>query len=247
MAQDLHDWLDRLPEGACIFTARGGNNQQLNLFYRGCLTTALDQGYVPSSKDTVETIQHDDLTDLGEDILQSALDEGWGVEWDTLRIHAYSIDRPIKSKVLKKEITDIIDDTSNSIQALTLANIRMSEEIRRVLREITTHNAKNLETIATLTNAVVSSERGKIDLERENMTRELIMQLHDEDTGDDTRAEGLALLQKIAGGLFGGVDVDIDTIISETIKNDPQKAKEMVEKYYPDFMNLMKNQGETDV
>jgi len=228
---NIHDWLERLPEGSLIFTARGGTQGQLNVFFRGCLVEALEQGYKPSNKDTVETLSFVDLVDLGEEILTSAEDEGFGVEWDTLRVHAYTIDgKPIKSKVIKKDVTDIIDTGSSSIQALTLANIRMSEEIRRVLREITNHNAKNLETIAMLTNSVVNSEKDKIELERENMTRELIMQLHDEDTGEDTRSQGIELLQRIAEGLFSKqTAMNMDDVIKETIKNDPEKVREFMQ------------------
>ncbi len=231
MKSNIHDWLDRLPEGSVIFTARGGTQGQLSVFFRGCLHTALENGYKPSMKDTVETLAFDDLVDLGEEILTAAEDEGWGVEWDTLRVHAYSQDlKPIKSKVLKKDVSDSIDMSGSSIQALTVANIRMSEEIRRVLREVTQHNKVNLETITNLTHAVVESEKSKIELERENMTRELIMQLHEEDTGEDTRSQGVELLQRIASGLFGqNQAVDIDEMIKETIKTNPDKVREFMQ------------------
>lgn len=123
-----------------------------------------------------------------------------------------------------------IDDSGSSVQSLTTALFRMSEEIRRVLKVVTEHNTKNLETITHLTQSVVSSEKSKIDLERENMTRELIMQLHEEDTGEDTRSQGLELLQRIAGGLFGQKEGgDIDEMIKETIKTNPDKVREYMQ------------------
>ena len=75
---NIHDWLERLPEGILIFTARGGSNGSLAVFFRGCLVEALEQGYKPSNKDTVETLSFVDLVDLGEEILTSAEDEGFG-------------------------------------------------------------------------------------------------------------------------------------------------------------------------
>ena len=63
------------------------------------------------------------------------------------------------------------------------------------------------------------------------MARELIMEMHDKDTGDDTRQQGLSLLERIAHGLFSQhamQGANIDDMIKETIKNDPEKVREFM-------------------
>jgi len=117
------------------------------------------------------------------------------------------------------------------VQSLTMANIRMSEEIRRTMREISLNNKEHLQTIASLSQTLVTSQKEKLLLERENMARELIMEMHDNETGDDTRSQGLSLLERIAQGLFnqqamqGG---NIDDMIKETIKKDTEKVREFM-------------------
>ena len=64
------------------------------------------------------------------------------------------------------------------------------------------------------------------------MARELIMEMHDKDTGDDTRQQGLSLLERIAHGLFSQTAMqgaNIDDMIKETIKNDPEKVREFMQ------------------
>lgn len=231
MTNKLYEWFDRLPKEACVFTARGG--REMHTFFRCCLTSILEEKkYSPSPKNKIVTYDFVDLEEIQEQILTAAEDDGWGLEYEILRIHAWDINNEhLISKVIRKDtMSKNIDDSGSSVQSLTTALFRMSEEIRRVLKVVTEHNTKNLETITHLTQSVVSSEKSKIDLERENMTRELIMQLHEEDTGEDTRSQGLELLQRIAGGLFGQKEGgDIDEMIKETIKTNPDKVREYMQ------------------
>lgn len=231
--QSLQDFFDRLPPEAVIFTGRIGTGQNLNIVFRGVMSQAVEDGYKASDKDTIQTFVYSDGDRLVEDCLETAQDAGWGLEHEILRFQSYTIDRkPIKSKVLRKEIELDIDKEDreiNAIQALTHANIRMTEEMRRGYREVVQNNREHLETIRHLTEAFVMSKREMLDLERENMAKELVMKYHDDEQGDDTRAQGLALLEKVVGGFFQQQAANIDDIIKETIKSDPSKVK--------DFMN----------
>ena len=234
MNNKLLDFCERLPQEACIFVCRIGTGQSLTVFFRAILQSTFENGYKASDKDTVETLVYETIDDMIQELLEIAVDEGFGIEHDTIRLQAYTSDKkPIRSKVLKKEIVEDTDlHQSNAIHSLTLANIRMSEEIRRCMREIANNNKEHLATIQTLSDTLVSSQKEKLQLERENMARELIMEMHDKETGDDTRQQGLSLLERIAHGLFSGQamqGMDIDSIIKETIKNDPQKVKEFMQ------------------
>lgn len=228
----LIDFCERLPPQAEIFTCRIGTSKDLTIFFKGILQETFEKGYTPHDKDTTETLVYDTIDDLVEECMQIAEDEGWGTEHNTLRFHAFTLDRkPIRSKVLKKDIVQEDFQSVGAVQSLTMANIRMSEEIRRTMREISLNNKEHLQTIASLSQTLVTSQKEKLLLERENMARELIMEMHDNETGDDTRSQGLSLLERIAQGLFnqqamqGG---NIDDMIKETIKNDPEKVREFM-------------------
>ena len=54
------------------------------------------------------------------------------------------------------------------------------------------------------------------------------MQLHDDDNGDDTRQQGLNLLEKVVSGVFQQQSHNLDDMIKETIKNDPEKVREFM-------------------
>jgi len=230
----LIDFCERLPPQAQIFTCRIGTSKDLTIFFKAILQETFEQGYKPSDKDTTETLVYETIDDLVEECLQIAEDEGYGTEYDTIRFHAFTIDRkPIRSKVLKKEIhVDNTIDQHNAVHSLTVANIRMSEEIRRTMREIANNNKEHLATIQSLSQTLITSQKEKLQLERENMARELIMEMHDKDTGDDTRQQGLSLLERIAHGLFSQTAMqgaNIDDMIKETIKNDPEKVREFMQ------------------
>lgn len=226
---NLHDFVERLPEQAVLFTARIGSKQELSIVFKGVISSAIEQGYKPNEKDTLETFVYENLYELVEDCLVTCEDEGWGIEHPKLRFQAYTIDRkPIRSKVLTKSLE--LEDTGdvNSIQALTHALIRMSEEVRRTLKETNVNNAEHLKTINSLVQSTVQAEKDKLLLERENMAKELIMQLHDDDNGDDTRQQGLNLLEKVVSGVFQQQSHNLDDMIKETIKNDPEKVREFM-------------------
>lgn len=221
--------MERLPEQAVLFTARIGSKQELSIVFKGVISSAIEQGYKPNEKDTLETFVYENLYELVEDCLVTCEDEGWGIEHPKLRFQAYTIDRkPIRSKVLTKSLE--LEDTGdvNSIQALTHALIRMSEEVRRTLKETNVNNAEHLKTINSLVQSTVQAEKDKLLLERENMAKELIMQLHDDDNGDDTRQQGLNLLEKVVSGVFQQQSHNLDDMIKETIKNDPEKVREFM-------------------
>ena len=236
---ELRDFVGRLPDEACIFTGRVGDGQQLQIVFRGVLETAIAQGYQPSDKDTVVTVIYQNLDDLIDACHECCIDEGFGVEYSTMRLQAYTIDRkPIRSKVIRRKIEDdFIDENISSITALTHANIRMSEEIRRVLREVSNNNAEHLKTIGQLTNAFVESKKQMLELERENMVKELVMSLPDED--DDTKSQGLQLLEKVVGGFFQQQQSNLDDLIKDTIKNDPSKVREFCQD--PDVVDAIKD------
>jgi len=231
MNNKLQDFCERLPQEACIFVCRIGTGQSLQVFFRAVLESHFENGYESHDKDTVETLVYETIDDMIDELLQIANDEGFGIEHDTIRLQAYTQDKkPIRSKVLKKEIVEDTDFLQhNAINSLTLANIRMSEEIRRCMREIANNNKEHLATIQSLSDTLVTSQKEKLLLERENMARELIMEMHDKETGDDTRAQGLSLLERIAHGLFAQQTANIDDIIKETIKNDPNKVREYMQ------------------
>ena len=229
----LIEFCERLPPQAELFTCRIGTSKDLTIFFKGILQSTFEKGYKPSDKDTTETLVYETIDDLVEECLQIAEDEGYGTEHDTIRFHAFTIDRkPIRSKVLKRDIhIDTSFQQHDAIASLTTANIRMSEEIRRTMREIANNNKEHLATIQSLSQTLITSQKEKLLLERENMARELIMEMHDKDTGDDTRQQGLSLLERIAHGLFSQhamQGANIDDMIKETIKNDPEKVREFM-------------------
>jgi len=226
---ELRQFCERLPQEACIFTARIGDGQQLSIVFRGVLSYAIENGYEPTEKDTIVTMVYENIDDLIDECTEIVKDEGYGLEYSTMRFQAYTIDRkPIRSKVIRTNIEqDFIDENINSITALTNANIRMSEEIRRVLREVSNNNAEHLKTIGQLTSAFVQSKKEMLELERENMVKELVMSLPDDD--DDTKSKGLDLLERVVGGFFQQQQTNIDDMVKETIKNDPSKVREYCE------------------
>jgi hypothetical protein len=229
IVSDLHEFAERLPEQAVLFTARIGTKQDLSIIFKGVLASAIEQGYKPSDKDTLETYSYENLYDLVEDCLVTCEDEGFGIEHPKLRFQAYTIDRkPIRSKVLTKSLEIGTENDISSIQALTHALIRMSEEVRRTLKETNVNNSEHLKTISHLVQSTVQAEKEKLSLERENMAKELIMQLHDDDNGDDTRQQGLNLLERVVSGVFQQQAGNIDDMIKETIKNDPEKVREFM-------------------
>ena len=237
---ELRDFIERLPSEACIFTGRIGEGQQLNIVFRGVLESAVVNGYKPSEKDTVVTVIYQNIDDLVEACVEACIDEGFGLEYSTMRFQAYTIDRkPIRSKVIRKQLDGTYEiENMSSIQALTHANIRMSEEIRRVLREVSNNNSHHLKTISDLTTAFVESKQSMLELERENMVKELIMSMPDEDD-NETQTKGLQLLEKVVGGIFQQKAHDMDEVIKETIKTDPDKVREYCED--PEVVEAIRN------
>ena len=124
-----------------------------------------------------------------------------------------------------------------AIQALTNANIRMSEEIRRVLKEVNENNKEHLHTIATLTNAFVQTKSDMVDMEREVMIKDLALSMPD--TDDDTKSEGLQLLNKVVNGYFQHQEMNIDEKIKDTIKNNKEKVREFMQD--PEVVNSIKD------
>lgn len=245
IVSDLHEFAERLPEQAVLFTARIGTKQELSIIFKGVVVPSwmeqykmmygdtqkpFHELYKPSERDTLETYSYENLYDLVEDCLVTCEDEGFGIEHPKLRFQAYTIDRkPIRSKVITKSLEIGTENDVSSIQALTHALIRMSEEVRRTLKETNVNNSEHLKTISHLVQSTVQAEKEKLSLERENMAKELIMQLHDDDNGDDTRQQGLNLLERVVSGVFQQQAGNIDDMIKETIKNDPEKVREFMQ------------------
>lgn len=237
----LIDFCERLPPQACIFSARIGSSQSLNIIFKAVLVPVWEEvtglsfinDYKPHPKDTLETFAYMDMNDLVEECLQTCEDEGWGSEHDTVRFHAFTSDiKPIKSKVLKKELFVEVDKQTDTVQALTNGLLRMSEEIRRSMREITNNNKEHLQTIAQLSNSNVEKNRHVLELERENMARELIMELYDKENDENTQEQSQSLMDKVIGLIQQQIhasNVDIDTMVKETIKSDPEKVKEYMQ------------------
>jgi len=237
----LIDFCERLPEQACIFTARIGTSQNLNIIFKAILVPTweevtgktFEEDYKSHPKDTLETFAYMDINDLAEECLQTCEDEGFGTEHDTVRFHVFTSDlRPIKSKVLKKELFDQVKNDSSPIEALTNGLLRAMEEIRRSMREITNNNKEHLQTIAMLSNSNIEKNRHVLELERENMARELIMELYDKENDENTQDQSKSLMDKILGLVQQQINsshVDVDTMVKETIKNDPAKVKEYMQ------------------
>ena len=237
----LIDFCERLPEQSCIFTARIGTSQNLNIIFKAILVPVWEEvtgknfieDYKPHPKDTLETFAYMDINDLAEECMQTCEDEGFGTEHDTVRFHVFTVDlRPIKSKVFKKELFETVDKQADTVQALTNGLLRMSEEIRRTMREVTNNNKEHLQTIAMLSNSNVEKNRHVLDLERENMARELIMELYDKENDENTQDQSKSLMDKILGLVQQQIhasNVDVDEVIKETIKNDPEKVKEYMQ------------------
>jgi len=236
---ELQDFVSRLPAEACIFTGRIGDGQNLHIVFRGVLETAVEQGYKSTDKDTVVTVIYENIDDLIDACVECCVDEGFGIEYTTMRFQAYTIDRrPIRSKVVRKKLDDDNwNENINPIQALTNANIRMVEEMRRGYREVVNNNVEHLRTIGRLTDAFVGTKKQMLELERENMIKELVMSMPDDE--NDTQSQGLQLLEKVVGGIFTQKEQSIDDMIKETIKTDPSKVREYCED--PEIVDAIKD------
>ena len=235
----LTDFINDLPQEACVVIGRVGDGQKLTTFFRAC-TLEVKDTYKPSEKDTVPTKLFLDIDEAIEKCMDFAQDEGWGIEYSTLRIIVQTVTKqPCGTKVLRKEITDTFEhnDSMTAIQALTNANIRMSEEIRRVLKEVNENNKEHLHTIATLTNAFVQTKSDMVDMEREVMIKDLALSMPD--TDDDTKSEGLQLLNKVVNGYFQHQEMNIDEKIKDTIKNNKEKVREFMQD--PEVVNSIKD------
>jgi len=71
-----------------------------------------------------------------------------------------------------------------------------------------------------------------LELERENMARELIMELYDKENDENTQEQSQSLMDKVIGLIQQQIhasNVDIDTMVKETIKSDPEKVKEYMQ------------------
>ena len=245
MNDKLIDFCERLPPQACVFVCRIGTGQQLQVFFKGITTQAHEQGYKPSDKDTVQTMVYETLHDLVEDCLLSAEDEGWGMEHDTIRFLAYTIDRkPVRSKVLKKALDITQEETqTNSIQALTHAIIRMSEEVRRTLRTQEEYSEKQLGIIEKLTQRNIDQAHEKLEIERDNMIRSILMEIHDKDNESDVESRGYNLLERAISLYQQSQTMNIKDKIKETIMTDDEtldeflQDEEVVKKIYDRMMN----------
>jgi len=244
---DLQDFCERLPEQACIFTCRIGIGQKLNVFFKAVLIpswqkmTGVDfeddkKGFKPHPKDTIETFSYNNIQDLCEDCMQSAEDEGLGIEYDTIRFFAYTVDSsiPIRSKVIKKQLAFTgegmgLQDTKNSIDSLTVALIRMSEECRRTLRTQAEYSEKQLRTIEKLTERNINQEEQRLELERENMIKTIIMEMHDEDNQGDVKERGYELLVKAMDMYKSSQTNSIKQTIRDTILHDEETLKEFMQ------------------
>jgi hypothetical protein len=203
------------------------------------LIWALEQGYQPSHKDTIPTKQYEDIQSCIDALLNTCEDEGWGYEYSTVRIQALMIDRtPVGTKVIRKETTEQVDFDISPIQALTNANIRMCEEMRRGYKEVVNNNRAHLQTIESLTSAWVEARKEMIELERTNMAQNLVLGMED-NNGIDYKAQGLEVLNRAVEGFFQSKVSNMDDMIKETIKNDPEKVKEYCED--PEIVESIKN------
>ena len=233
MMSDLLDFCERLPEQACIFTCRIGTGQTLNIFFKAILQEAHENGYKPHEKDTIETFVYDNMHDMVEECLQSAEDEGWGIEHDTIRFFAHTIDRkPVRSKVIKKRLSfDTIDslEPKGSIEALTSALIRMTEEVRRTLHTQTQYSDKQLKTIEKLSERNIQNEETRLELEREVMIKSLLMEMNEEEQGNETKQRGLELLGKAFEVYKSSQDSTIKQKIKETIMQDDDILNEFMQ------------------
>ena len=230
---ELLDFCERLPEQACIFTCRIGTGQNLNIFFKGITQEAHENGYKPSEKDTIETFVYESLHDLVEECMQSAEDEGFGIEHDTIRFFAHTIDRkPVRSKVIKKRLSfDNMEnvESKGSIEALTIAVIRMSEECRRTLRTQTEYSDKQLKTIEKLSERNILNEENRLELEREVMFKNLVIDMQEEEQGNVTKQRGLELLGKAFEVYKSSQDSTIKQKIKETIMQDDDLLKEFMQ------------------
>ena len=239
MSRTLQDFINDLPEQTCLFVARVGEGQSLRVCFRGVLIWAIEEGYTPSHKDTVPTKQYADIQSCIDALLNHCEDEGFGYEYSTVRIQAMLIDRtPVGTKVIRKEVTENISFDISPIQALTNANIRMCEEMRRGYKEVVNNNRAHLQTIEQLTSAYVEARKEMLELERTNMAQNLVLNMEN-DNGVDYKAQGLEVLNRAVDGFFQTKVSNLDEMIKDTIKNDPEKVKEFCED--PDVVESIKS------
>ena len=145
---------------------------------------------------------------------------------------AHTIDRkPVRSKVIKKRLSfDNLEnvESKGSIEALTVALIRMSEEVRRTLHTQTQYSDKQLKTIEKLSERNIMNEENRLELEREVMLKSIIMEMNEEEQGNETKQQGMELLGKAFDVYKSSQESTIKQKIKETIMQDDDILNEFM-------------------
>lgn len=228
----LLDWLTGLPEQATVFTVTGGNSRKMEQLYKVVLPLAIQEGWQPKQNEKSEVFQANDLDDLGDQLIEILDDTGFGVEYDKVRVFAYSSQgKQIKSKLITKPLQlDNKDLQVSAIQALASANISMTGEVRRTLATVTDSNARLLELVNQLTESFVDAKRSQVRAEQERLAYELVLDHQELEENQNVKQDGLQLLSQIAHTIFEqkqNASFDSEKL-KEHIKNNPSVVDDFI-------------------
>ncbi len=237
----LLDWLAGLPQEATVFCVAGGNSRKMEQLYKVVLPLAIEQGWQPKPNEKSEVFQANDLDDLGDQIIETLDDTGFGVEYDKVRVFAYSSQgKQIKSKLITKPLQLDNDNLQvSAIQALATANISMTGEVRRTLATVTDSNARLLELVNQLAEGFVDAKRLQVRAEQERLAYELVLDHQELEENQNVKQDGLQLLSQIAQTIFEqkqGAGIDSEKL-KEHIKNNPSVVDDFISD--PDIVNAV--------
>ena len=237
----LLDWFIGLPPEATVFTVAGGNTRKMEQIYKVVLVDAIAQGWIAKPNEKSEVFQATDIDDLSDQILEILDDTGFGIEYEKVRVFAYSWQgKQIKSKLITKPIPSNNQNMEvNAIQALATANISMTGEVRRTLATVTDSNAKLLELVNQLAESFVDAKRMQVKAEQERLAYELVLDHQDMEENQNVKQDGLQLLSQIAQTIFeqkkaNGFDTES---LKEHLKNNPSVVDEFISD--PDIVNAV--------